>query len=1388
MQAKIYLAVLLSFLIILPLEVSAVGTGTQADPFIINSLVFDAQFVAKNYAGGSPQLLVNGIQVLSSSGTVTEVYDKANVLQNGANTVIIRPPSACCTQPVCTTAKAALRIGDNQDGNIISSDGTWTSQGTVHEIPSNCIITADLSLSNNEKCIYSEHYGTCNEYYCEYCSYDISKTFYVRQLSITGLTITPFTTPSSPFKAGDSMTAAFSVSSWDWVKANVPYMIFRYKTTDIVTGSTSNEPPDFYAGMPDIVAQNFCDSNGYCTMPGTFTTEQFNCSGVNTDHVRKREQWIVINGVESSHASFYFRCSDYAHCSRCSTTDAYQWIDFNTTDTTCTQVLPPTNPVTRTCNCTCPAQGLGTSWDPNCVSSCISANDKVQPNIRISGAPSGWTKTVPLTATIYCQDNAGGSGCDTSSFKLKKSQTKITCTAVPANGPIPSDYTESPEQLDDGSYGIREITSQMWVCAAGKDIAGNFNYTKYPANFSIDAVPPTVTTGNESSGWSPPAWVRSNNLTVNCTDSLAGCLPQIYYSFVPAQNPNCPCSGQSTSTGSVLVNTDHNDYLCICVKDNAGNENKAVSRQLMVDATSPSTSNDVNPAQWYGDGEQRKISCTDGLSGCSKIYYCMDNQGGTCTPATAVPNPGTDSNFDALVTVSCSAPQSSCSKIIRYYAEDRAGNRDGSSASPRTTPVIKIDKSIPTCMIKTPASAYTNSNSIMVSWNASSPTGASPLANVTVARKAGDAEWNEAWSVQQVNIQSIEGSRADTPVADGLTYSYKCKASNQLGAEGSWSADAVTTVRLNAPPVQITAPANCQAPAGCWTNATSIVLAWASEDEASVRNYTLFYKGGSVSSFTAWTQLGGIAKSAEFGKNDNPIKLENNRTYTFRVMVTDIAWNVKNSTDVAVRIDTGKPNCMINSLPAYQPAGANSFTASWSGTDGESGIQGDKYVLWLKAGSNPWTVYKNLGNSKLMEDAADGVYRLKCAAMDAAGNMGDNSTEKNTTVDSNPPQIFPVFNDTVDQGQNLTVRATITDAIKVSSVALSYGGNIIPPARNPSTNLNQSVWDVTWTISNLTTTGLKPFKITVTDVNGNSNSTDYEFMVKLCDEGATQKCGACGSGTKTCVNGNFTNCVGEDRTLIKTEICNGYDDNCDLIIDNMNGSIDPQATHCACTYQPESKIQEIQAQQETCNGMDDDCDGQTDESGGCCKEGDTQPCGADTGICRNREKTCTDQKWGPCEWEIGPNPQGEICDNGKDDNCNGIVDDGCTACVDADGDGYGDPASNLCTYPEQDCDDSDPNISPGMPETCNEIDDNCNDETDEELSCDHCTNQEQDADEEGTDCGGVDCPACFVWGWLWLTAGGIVILLTLAFVWLHFKRQGRELTWEELKKKWTPSE
>jgi len=62
----------------------------------------------------------------------------------------------------------------------------------------------------------------------------------------------------------------------------------------------------------------------------------------------------------------------------------------------------------------------------------------------------------------------------------------------------------------------------------------------------------------------------------------------------------------------------------------------------------------------------------------------------------------------------------------------------------------------------------------------------------------------------------------------------------------------------------------------------------------------------------------------------------------------------------------------------------------------------------------------------------------------------------------------------------------------------------------------------------------------------------------------------------------------------------------------------------------------------------------------------------------------------------------ENCSNELDDDCDGLVDmeDQDCLCNDADGDGYGAPASVTCGHPELDCDDTNPDVNPGAAEIC----------------------------------------------------------------------------------------
>jgi hypothetical protein len=211
--------------------------------------------------------------------------------------------------------------------------------------------------------------------------------------------------------------------------------------------------------------------------------------------------------------------------------------------------------------------------------------------------------------------------------------------------------------------------------------------------------------------------------------------------------------------------------------------------------------------------------------------------------------------------------------------------------------------------------------------------------------------------------------------------------------------------------------------------------------------------------------------------------------------------------------------------------------------------------------------------------------------------------------------------------------------------------------------------------------------------DGKDNNCDGridEDLTMHCYTGSkeTEGVGICRAGIKTCVNGNWGECIGE--ILPQPEICNGIDNNCNHIIDdNCKETRNPVQYEYPeqrfCEKEGESRscytgrketegvgicragrqvcvggewsdcIGEILPQPEVCNGLDDNCDGRIDENlERNCYDG---PEGTDgIGICKRGKQSCINGEWSEC---IGQQtPQKEICD-GKDNNCDGRIDENC---------------------------------------------------------------------------------------------------------------------------------
>jgi len=152
---------------------------------------------------------------------------------------------------------------------------------------------------------------------------------------------------------------------------------------------------------------------------------------------------------------------------------------------------------------------------------------------------------------------------------------------------------------------------------------------------------------------------------------------------------------------------------------------------------------------------------------------------------------------------------------------------------------------------------------------------------------------------------------------------------------------------------------------------------------------------------------------------------------------------------------------------------------------------------------------------------------------------------------------------------------------------------------------------------------------------------------------------------------------------------------------------------------------------EVCNGVDDNCNDQIDEGvkstfyrdadgdGYGLTSDSTQVCSAPAGYVADNTD-CND-----ANAAIHPGVT-ETCNN-ADDNCDGQIDEGVKSTFyrDADGDGYGiaSDSTQACSAPagyvtnNTDCNDGNGAVRPGATEVCNEVDDDCDGQIDEGLTC-----------------------------------------------------------------------
>lgn len=345
------------------------------------------------------------------------------------------------------------------------------------------------------------------------------------------------------------------------------------------------------------------------------------------------------------------------------------------------------------------------------------------PPVTTDDAPLSWRRA-PFTVTLTCTDNASGSGCKETKYRVdggawqtgnsvnvstegdhlleyystdnagnqeapRSVRAKLDTTAPvlqqgPIQGTAGSDGWYRSDVIvsftaSDALSGLLNPGDAAFILTASQeggasntlvnvvyDRAGNSS-TAGPLPFKIDRTPPVTTAS------AVPAWSNADvTVSLNASDNLSGAAVTYYR-----------LDGGATQSGtSILVSLPGIHIIEFWSEDRAGNVEAHQTLQVRIDKTPPTINHSQAPAPnaygWNNSSVTVTFTCTDDLSGvlsCTAPQTLTTEGRDQPVTGTAVDNAGNSASDMARVSIDLTAPTISgapdrSANIYGWYSAD----------------------------------------------------------------------------------------------------------------------------------------------------------------------------------------------------------------------------------------------------------------------------------------------------------------------------------------------------------------------------------------------------------------------------------------------------------------------------------------------------------------------------------------------------------------------------------------------------------------------------------------------------------------------------------------------------------------------------------------------